>query len=621
MNNDDIEDAAVAYIKHIVRQNPTLEADLQTNDKTPLVDGEFRHYLPDKSKKVENFKWAVRAQVKGHELKQKEQFANRAKFKMKKRYLRAFEGYNGVIFVVVHMKDNECKAYFRIYGPFDIQEELKRMGGRKSVQVVLDPFPTDHKAQNRILSLASEKCQRFDIVLTDEMVASATGLEINTVDPIDFSKPGMVGIGTSTPSHIQIELGDGNKIPVPGVVEYWPEDYLPQEMAVPLKSGDIVVADAHRHFVNNELLEIAITPSLRVEVTKGERTGNVRLSFESSFKETLNNLEFLSNWSRTGVVEIGGKKVSSSLASNSLEGLTETLEFARKANQFFRKLEVDTSLVSAKDVLEPSVLLRHLIEHLVGSQNLQMSYAPPQRFVVEVGEKQLRFIAHDTDERGQLKVCGINDLGSGQLWWKPDDGSEEFLRVSVFEILDVEAIGKTLNLGLSDIQDKYLTYVDERNRSSWANDTVLKLIEAADCYADRRIEFLEAALDLSELVASDPSMKDIAQINKWQIEARLNQLGDVDYKEIREFREMLPSDGQFSPALKAGASVLLGQSGEVDFWLSRTEEGDKSRFKETPIYRFHTNRSDLIADRKRGSEPDKWEEYRQRCMLRSTLER
>ena len=84
---------------------------------------------------------------------------------------------------------------------------------------------------------------------------------------------------------------------------------------------------------------------------------------------------------------------------------------------------------------------------------------------------------------------------------------------------------------------------------------------------------------------------------------------------------MLPSDGQFSSALKAGASVLLGQSGEVDFWLSRTEEGDRTRFKETPIYRFHTNRSDLIANRKHGTELDKWEQYRQRCMSRSTLER
>ena len=540
---------------------------------------------------------------------------------MKKRYLRAFDGYNGVIFVVVHMKDDECRAYFRIYGPFDIQEELKRMGGRKSMQVVMDPFPTDHRAQNRILSLASKKCQRFDIVLTDEMVASATGLEINTADPIDFSKPGMVGIGTSTPSHIQIELGDGNKIPVPGVVEYWPEDYLPQEMAVPIKSGDIVVADAHRHFVNNELLEIAITPSLRIEVTKGKPTGNVRLSFESSFQETLKNLEFLSNWGRTGVVEVGGKNVSSTLDSETLEGLAGTLAFARKANRFFRKLQVDTSLISAKEVLEPSALLIHLIEHFVDSQNFEMSYAPPQQFVVEIGEKQLRLIAHDTDESGQLKVCGINDLGSGQLWWIPNDGSEDYLRVSVFEILDVEAIGKTLNLGLSDIQDKYLMYVDERNRSSWANDTVLKLIEAADCYADRRTEFLEAALELSELVASDPSTKDIAQINTWQIKARLNELGEVDYQEIREFREMLPSDGQFSSALKAGASVLLGQSGEVDFWLSRTEEGDRTRFKETPIYRFHTNRSDLIANRKQGSEPDKWEQYRQRCISRSTLER
>src|SRR5699024_4225350 len=112
--------------------------------------------------------------------------------------------YGGVLLLVVHIRGEKKKAYYKILGPLDIRHELLEMGGRKYRSISLIPFPDDFDSQIRIAKLAHHKCQINKLRLTDDQFSLATGAQLLAADPIDLNKPGKFGIGSDIPSHIEL---------------------------------------------------------------------------------------------------------------------------------------------------------------------------------------------------------------------------------------------------------------------------------------------------------------------------------------------------------------------------------------------------------------------------------
>lgn len=614
MTNDDIEEAAVDYIKKIIRGNSKLWTDLATGDKKPIVDGEVAYYSPDKSKKTAHFQWSIRAQVKGHELKSGKGFKNSPKYKLEKKYLEGFHGYNGVILFVVHIKGEEERAYYRILGPLDIEHELREMGGRASRQVKLHPFPRDHSEQCRIIQLAHEKCQRSNILVSEEMKSLVTGFQVSSVNEVDFTKPGRMGIGTDVPSHIEMILLDGNKIAVPVELQFWPEDYVPHKFGVNFHSGDVTIADAHRRFIDKEHLEIALTPDLRITLNSNFTNGTVHVSISEKLDTALTTLEFLFAWREHKYFEIEDRRLHWHLEDSDFQKFSQCLRILRDVDSLCKKLGVDTSLLRVQGILNADNLLENAVKYYVYDAKITIPGHRPQKLAVEIGEWQLRFFAFSGDAENGGELRSVGQLGTNQLWWVTNEEPISHARITPFEILSPEEISTTLNLGLDGITDAYKQYVDDEQRSSLANATVLKLIEAADLQPIRRRELLEAAHRLSDLVLTNPDFINVAKINIWQIDQRLGNLDDKNLTEIRRFRESISSGDSFSFLLKAATSILLNQPDEVDFWITEADEASRNEFKMSPIYQLHQNPNLLTGYCNGSSDPSEWEQYRIKCL-------
>lgn len=620
MDNDDIEEAAVNYIQDLLRGNKHLRAELSKNDKTAIVDGELKYYAPDKTKKTEHFQWAVRSQCKGHELKQAEQFKNLAKFKLKKKYLTGFHNSDGVILFVVHIRGLERRAYYLILGPLDIEHELREMGDKKSRTVKLLPFPEDCDAQTRIAKLARAKCQPNNIKLSDDMLSLATGLHVSTVDSLDFNKPGVVGIGTGIPSHIELKLRDGNRVPLPGHFQYWPEEYASHELGHKLRAGSIVISDARRRLINDHLMELAVTPSLRITLDIKNQGGEVKSSLVEGFDEALTNLEFLNYWIENESFDIGENEVRWKLNDYDFTPQRQRLRIFQDINALCELLNVDTSLLHVRDFDTNLDMLENIVKYFVYGGKFSLPDEQPHKLMVGLGKWQLRFFASHRNNEEFATIKSVGDLDNGQFWWVAKDDPEVHTRITAFEVLTAEEISTTLNLGLEHITEAYEMYVDNDRRTNFANETVLKLIEAADLQPRRATELLRGARKLATWLFTEPEFSEIAQVNVWQIDKRLGNLTDADLTDIRLFRESLPANHHYIAPLKAGASILLGQPDETAFWLERSREDDRTRFKETPIYQLHTDPE--LTSRYVDATPRpeaKWKQYERKCIEESVL--
>lgn len=620
MDNDDIEEAAVNYIQELLRGNKHLRAELSTNDKTAIVDGELKFYDPDKTKKTEHFQWDVKLQCKGHELRKGEPFKNQAKFKLKKKYLTGFQKSDGVILFVVHIRGLERRAYYLILGPLDVEHALMEMGDKKSTTVRLLPFPEDFDEQTRIAKLARLKCQPNNIRLSDDMLSLATGFNVSTVVAIDFKRPGVVGIGTGIPSHIELKLRDGNCVPVPGYIQYWPEEFVPKELGHDLRAGSIVVKDAHRRLINDHLMELAVTPSLRIALDINNQGGEVNTSLVESFDEALTNLEFLDFWLDNDSFDLGENKVRWKLDGYDFTPQRENLRILRDINALCELLNVDTSLLHVCDFDTNLDILENIVKYFLYDGKFALPDRRPHKIEVELGQWHLRFFAFHRGDEDFATIKSVGDLENGQLWWVPNDDPEVHTRITAFEVLTAEEISTTLNLGLESITEAYELFVDVDRRAGFANDTVLKLIEAADLQPRRATELLGGARKLATWLLTESDFSEISQVNVWQIDKRLGSLADDDLKDIRLFRETLSSHNDYAAPLKAGASILLEQPDDAEFWLQRSREDDRIRFEETPIYRLHTEPELTTRYKETVPRPEtKWEQYQTKCIEESIV--
>lgn len=620
MDNDDIEEAAVNYVQDLLRGSKHLRAELSKNDKTAIIDGELKYYDPDKSKKIEHFQWAVRSQCKGHELKQGEQFKNLAKFKLKKKYLTGFRNSDGVILFVVHIRGSERRAYYLILGPLDAEHELREMGDKKSRIVKLMPFPEDFDEQTRIAKLARSKCQPNNIKLSDDMLSLATGFNVSTVDVIDFNRPGVVGIGTGIPSHVELKLRDGNTVPIPGHIQFWPEEYVPHGLGQDLRAGSVIVSDAHRRLINDHLMELAVTPSLRITLDVQNQGGEVNTSLVESFDEALTNLEFIGHWLDNESFDIGEHKVRWKLDDYDFTSQQQSLRILRDIKALCELLSVDTSLLHVRDFDNSLDMLESIVKYFVYGGKFPLPDKQPHKIMVELGKWQLRFFASQRSDQefATIKIAG--DIDNGQFWWVTKDEPEVHTRITAYEALTAKELSTTLNLGLERITEAYEIFVDEEMRASFANETVLKLIEASDLQPRRAAELLGGAKELATWLLTEPEFSEIAQVNLWQIDKRLGNLTDADLTDIRLFRESLPADHHNAAPLKAGASILLGQPDETVFWLERSREDDRTRFKETPIYQLHLDPELTSRYADAAPRPEaKWEQYERKCIEEAVL--
>ena len=149
MNNNRIERAAVRAVEAYIDSCPRLEPVLQSNDKTPIWDGEIYVYGKERHK-VEDFSAIVHLQIKGS-ASAKGNF-----YRIGRAYVEAYKADRGCVFLLHQQREDSSKLLYAILSVKQIDTLLQQ--STKTIKIDMKEVPTNPlDFQDELIAFAEER--------------------------------------------------------------------------------------------------------------------------------------------------------------------------------------------------------------------------------------------------------------------------------------------------------------------------------------------------------------------------------------------------------------------------------------------------------------------------------
>ena len=149
MNNNRIERAAVRAVEEYIDHCPQLEPVLQSNDKTPIWDGEIYVYGKERHK-VEDFSAIVHLQIKGS-ASAKGNF-----YRIGRAYVEAYKADRGCVFLLHQQREGSSKLLYAILSVKQIDALLQH--NTKTIKIDLKEVPANPlDFQDELIAFAEER--------------------------------------------------------------------------------------------------------------------------------------------------------------------------------------------------------------------------------------------------------------------------------------------------------------------------------------------------------------------------------------------------------------------------------------------------------------------------------
>lgn len=584
-----IEQLAVNEVNRLLESCDHLEPLIDANDRTPLTDGHISLYsdTSDNHSK-ENFLGRVDVQVKGKTLKDPSRLQT---YPVDRADLEGYLKMTGVLFFVVAIRrsDKKKQAYYSILSPFTIANILAEMkSSQKEKSLPFRRLPSSPEKIERIVDLAIKR-RREDPQLGFETIPqeNVRGVTLYTTDELDLSAPTVFKRG-ELDFLVEIETEDGSRLPIDANIELIPHDYLPQQRAMYIESGDFKITEYQRRRTGPHTVEDKLTDGITITL---EREGDkFRYSFtytaSDNLAQHLFDLGFITHWLDSQELKIEGKVVPFPMTwPEEREKLDAELGFFRKIERLFNALQIDPRLISIDDVTEKQWWqLEMLYANMVEGEELTQQFTEPGRVLQPVGPWFIELIVQSGEKPDHWKYHGLTDLDAGVFALREsEEEGGRFLAVTPYELIDSTRMLLTLNLRPDSIVEQYERIKEHKNAYSMANWCVLHLIKAADLQPKRRTELLRMAQSLNDWLIGNNGDKPHHLVNQWQITAREKDLSDDDLKSIRQLRRRIQRS---EPDLltEISFSILLRDKLEIEDLYEELEDEQRSELQEWPIW-------------------------------------
>ena len=168
-NNNKIEKDAVYIVGLYLNKCPKLDHIINTNDKTPIYDGNIYAYNDD-NHKIEKYFATVPLQVKGTT-------STKNYYRIARDYIEGYQKDKGCVFFLVQEKIQPSKVLYAILTPAELDQLLQQK--TKTIRIDLDVAPADpQKIETEILAFASRRNgEKTDITSPKEIEDLVKGFE------------------------------------------------------------------------------------------------------------------------------------------------------------------------------------------------------------------------------------------------------------------------------------------------------------------------------------------------------------------------------------------------------------------------------------------------------------
>ena len=583
-NNRQIETLGVSYLTTFINRHSLLQTYFDSNDKTPVWDGEI-HVLKTSSEKRSEIFGKVPVQIKATR-----QQKNKLKsFSLDISDLELYSKNGGVVLFVVWLsEDGDLRnIYYKSLPPLSIKKLIKKSNlknkttSNKKLSVQIHELD-EQKLYPMLVDFITNSRKQYSFINVDGISVEDISDDSNLKFYYYGQEKGEI-FNYQEENDLFIYYKDpltGIEVPLENTIKVV-ETYEETDLIITI--GNTIFQNVKRHRFPDGSVQLHFGDCFKMSFDVNKKIFKFNYTRSNMLSKAIECTELLQELGRVGYFNLNGNKIEldkQSISDITSQNLDSDIKDLKQISNILKNIGVQRDLDLNCFDKQSQKNLNILNSGLVLKEKVTLDYNESKLLHLRIANIHIiTLYDYAIDKNGFM----INIFTETPWCRRGED--EGGLDISIFEIFEPNDWLKIDNCNFDSVINSYQRLVDKSLKYEGANNTIIKIVAAADIAEDasRRDLLLNWAQRLSNWNLNYFKNSEMAIINDLQIKYRVRKLNN---KETETLTNILVSNHN-NNELCFGSSVLLKSKPQADFFWSKLDSETQKRYLEFPIYNLY----------------------------------
>lgn len=585
-NNRKTETLGVSYLSTFIDKHELLQSYFESNDKTPVWDGEI-HVLKSPSEKKDEILGKVPVQIKT--TRQKKDVLK--SFSLDTRDLELYKPNGGVVLFVVWLnEDNGLRdIYYKSLPPLSIKNLLKKSKlknkstNRKKLSIEI--FKLDEKKMYPMLVDFINNSQKQYSFINVEGISVEDIPDDKTLKFYFYSQEKEEIFNYQEEHDLFIYYLDpitGIEIPLENTIKIVETE---EETDLIIKIGDYVFQDVKRHRFPDGSVQLHFGESFTMSFDIKKKQFKFNYTRPDLLSKAIKCTQVFQELGKIGYFTLNGNKIEldeRSIKDISSLDLEADIKGLLKISNFMKKMGIQKDVDLSCFDKQSQRNLNILYSGLVLKKKVALNYNESKLLHLNIANIHIITLYSFLSDKNGTMI----DIFTETPWCREGETEDEdYLDISIFEVFEPNDWLKIDNCKIDSVIASYQRLVDNKLKYEGADRTILKIVIAADMAEDKtkRELLLNWAQCLSDWNLKYSKNCEMAIINDLQIKSRVRKLNSKETETLTNI--LVNSNDNYE--LCFGSSVLLKSKPQADLFWNKLDNETKERYKDFPIYTLY----------------------------------
>lgn len=585
-NNRKTETLGVSYLSTFIDKHELLQSYFESNDKTPVWDGEI-HVLKSPSEKKDEILGKVPVQIKT--TRQKKDVLK--SFSLDTRDLELYKPNGGVVLFVVWLnEDNGLRdIYYKSLPPLSIKNLLKKSKlknkstNRKKLSIEI--FKLDEKKMYPMLVDFINNSQKQYSFINVEGISVEDIPDDKTLKFYFYGQEKEEIFNYQEEHDLFIYYLDpitGIEIPLENTIKIVETE---EETDLIIKIGDYVFQDVKRHRFPDGSVQLHFGESFTMSFDIKKKQFKFNYTRPDLLSKAIKCTQVFQELGKIGYFTLNGNKIEldeRSIKDISSLDLEADIKGLLKISNFMKKMGIQKDVDLSCFDKQSQRNLNILYSGLVLKKKVALNYNESKLLHLNIANIHIITLYSFLSDKNGTMI----DIFTETPWCREGETEDEdYLDISIFEVFEPNDWLKIDNCKIDSVIASYQRLVDNKLKYEGADRTILKIVIAADMAEDKtkRELLLNWAHCLSDWNLKYSKNCEMAIINDLQIKSRVRKLNSKETETLTNI--LVNSNDNYE--LCFGSSVLLKSKPQADLFWNKLDNETKERYKDFPIYTLY----------------------------------
>ncbi|HEU9593723.1 TPA: DUF4365 domain-containing protein, partial [Streptococcus pneumoniae] len=575
-NNRKTETLGVSYLSTFIDKHELLQSYFESNDKTPVWDGEI-HVLKSPSEKKDEILGKVPVQIKT--TRQKKDVLK--SFSLDTRDLELYKPNGGVVLFVVWLnEDNGLRdIYYKSLPPLSIKNLLKKSKlknkstNRKKLSIEI--FKLDEKKMYPMLVDFINNSQKQYSFINVEGISVEDIPDDKTLKFYFYGQEKEEIFNYQEEHDLFIYYLDpitGIEIPLENTIKIVETE---EETDLIIKIGDYVFQDVKRHRFPDGSVQLHFGESFTMSFDIKKKQFKFNYTRPDLLSKAIKCTQVFQELGKIGYFTLNGNKIEldeRSIKDISSLDLEADIKGLLKISNFMKKMGIQKDVDLSCFDKQSQRNLNILYSGLVLKKKVALNYNESKLLHLNIANIHIITLYSFLSDKNGTMI----DIFTETPWCREGETEDEdYLDISIFEVFEPNDWLKIDNCKIDSVIASYQRLVDNKLKYEGADRTILKIVIAADMAEDKtkRELLLNWAQCLSDWNLKYSKNCEMAIINDLQIKSRVRKLNSKETETLTNI--LVNSNDNYE--LCFGSSVLLKSKPQADLFWNKLDNETKER--------------------------------------------